>query len=305
MINQKTIKSSVTTSGIGIHTGKPVNITLNPAKENNGIVFIRMDIDPPFRLPAIYENVKSTLNASTLGTNGKSVGTVEHLMAALSGLGVDNVDVEIYGPELPILDGSAGPFVKLIKEAGIVELDAPRSWLVVRKPVKVRVNGSYSEIKPSNRTVYNCKISYNHPLLENQSRTSKLGNGEFEHEIADARTFGFMEDIERLRSMGLAKGGSLDNAVVLDKKGVMNDDGLRWSDEFVRHKILDMVGDFALAGLPILGEVSSFKSGHKINHLLLHRLLSNPENFDVVDDPDLDSYYSKNPGLKSFASASV
>jgi UDP-3-O-[3-hydroxymyristoyl] N-acetylglucosamine deacetylase len=305
MIKQKTIKSSVSTSGVGIHSGKPVDIVLNPAKENSGIVFIRKDIDPSFRLPAIYENVKSTLNASTLGHNGRSIGTIEHLMAALYGLGIDNVEVEVYGPELPILDGSAGPFVKLIKTAGVLELDAPRSWLVVRKSVQVRVNGSFSEIRPSNRTVYNCEISYNHPLLESQSRTSKLGNGEFEHEIADARTFGFMEDIERLRSMGLAKGGSLDNAVVLDKKGVMNDDGLRWNDEFVRHKILDMVGDFALAGLPILGEVSSFKSGHKINHLLLHRLLSNPENFDVVDDHDLDSYYSEKSNPKDLLSASI
>jgi UDP-3-O-[3-hydroxymyristoyl] N-acetylglucosamine deacetylase len=285
-MRQQTIKSSISCSGIGIHSGELVNIRLNPAPANHGIVLIRTDKFPRVRIPAICEYIKSALNASTLGVNGTRVGTVEHLMAALAGLGIDNAEVEVDGPEIPILDGSAAPFVQLIKAAGIIELSTPRSYLVVRKPIEVRVNGSYAAIKPSLETKVNCTISYNHPLLHHQELELRFSPEEFETEIAHARTFGFLEDVDRLRSLGLAKGGSLHNAVILDRHGVINREGFRCEDECVRHKLLDLIGDLALCGLPVLGEITVHKAGHALHHLLVHRLLSNPECFDVVEDTD-------------------
>ncbi len=284
---QKTIGRSISCCGVGIHSGEKVTMTLNPAEANHGIIFNRTDVNPRVKIPAICENVKSTLNASTLGVNGTRIGTVEHIMAALAGLSVDNVDIEVDGPEVPILDGSAAPFVELIKQAGVVELDAARSWLVIRRPVRVRVNGSYSEIRPSSNTVFNCSISYPHPMLEYQERSATLTADEFESEIAGARTFGFLEDIDKLRSLGLARGGSLENACVFDENGLVNKEGFRWNDECVRHKILDMVGDLALVGLPFLGEITAHKAGHGLNHKLVHKLLSNPENYDVVDGSEI------------------
>jgi len=285
-MRQKTIKSSISCSGIGIHSGELVNIRLNPAPANHGIVLIRTDLFPRVRIPAICEYIKSALNASTLGVNGTRVGTVEHLMAALAGLGVDNVEVEVDGPEIPILDGSAAPFVNLIRAAGIIELPSPRSYLVVRKPVEVRVNGSYASVKPSLESKINCTISYNHPLLHHQEREVSLNTEHFVSEIASARTFGFLEDVDRLRSMGLAKGGSLHNAVIFDKERVVNPEGFRFDDECVRHKVLDLIGDMALCGMPVLGEITVHKAGHALHHMLVHRLLSNPECFDVVEDTD-------------------
>lgn len=285
-MKQKTIKSSISCSGIGIHSGELVNIRMNPAPANHGIVLVRTDKNPRVRIPAICEYIKSALNASTLGVNGTRVGTVEHLMAALAGLGVDNVEVEVDGPEIPILDGSAAPFVDLIKTAGIIELPSPKSYLVVRKPVEVRVNGSYASVKPSLEPKINCTISYNHPMLERQEREVSVNPENFINHIASARTFGFLDDVDRLRSLGLAKGGSLHNAVIFDKEKVVNPEGFRYEDECVRHKVLDLIGDMALCGMPVLGEITVHKAGHALHHMLVHRLLSNPESFDVVEDTD-------------------
>lgn len=298
-MKQKTIKSSISCSGIGIHSGALVNIRLNPAPANHGIVLIRTDVTPRVRIPAICEYIKSALNASTLGVNGTRIGTVEHLMAALSGLGVDNVEVEVDGPEIPILDGSAAPFVDLIRAAGIIELSTPRSYLVVRKPVEVRNNGSFASIKPSLEPKVNCTISYNHPLLHHQTYEMRLTPDDFEREIAEARTFGFLEDVDRLRSLGLARGGSLHNAVIFDKDRVVNPEGFRFEDECVRHKLLDLIGDLALCGLPVLGEITVHKAGHALHHALVHRLLSNPESYDVVEDTDI----SRRPHLPAAMAA--
>ncbi|HUT52968.1 MAG TPA: UDP-3-O-acyl-N-acetylglucosamine deacetylase [bacterium] len=284
-MRQKTINNSATCEGVGIHTGERVALTINPAPANHGIVFIRTDLTSHYRIPAIWENIKSALNASTLGVNGTRISTVEHLLAALAAQGIDNASVEVDGPEVPILDGSAGPFVEMIKRAGVVELDPPRSWVVIRKPVRVRMNGSFAEIHPSKAPSISCSIAYDHPSLQYQERTARLSCAEFESEIANARTYGFLKDVDRLRAMGLAKGGSLENAVIFDDSGVVNEEGMRWEDECVRHKILDLFGDLFLFGRPVLGEVKAHKPGHALNHMLIREVLTNPDCYEIVSDP--------------------
>ena len=286
-LKQSTIAKSIHCEGVGIHSGESVKLVVNPADSNHGIVFRRTDSGHKCRIPAICENIKSALNASTVGVNGTRIGTVEHIMAAFSGLGVDNAEILVDGPEVPILDGSAAPWVSMIKEAGMVDNDAPKACLVVTRPVTARRNGSFSELRPSTRQEINCTISYPHPLLSRQDLSVRVDPDYFEENIAGARTFGFLEDVEKLRAMGLAKGGSLENAVVLDKNGVMNEEGLRFKDEFVRHKVLDIIGDMSLAGMPIVGKINAYKTGHGLNHLLVQRLLSNPENFDIVECEEL------------------
>jgi len=285
-MKQKTIASSISCSGIGIHSGQEVNITINPAPADHGIIFIRTDLAKQVRIPAFWENIKSGINASTLGVNGTRIGTVEHLLAAFAGVGVDNAEVLVNGPELPILDGSARPFVEILNRTGLVELDRSRSWIVVTEPIKVRTNGSYCEIKPAAEASINCLISFNHPMLQRQEMTAGMGRDEFVNEIAPARTFGFLADVEMLKENGLALGGSLDNAVVFDDDGVVNEEGMRWHDECVRHKILDVIGDLSLAGGPILGEVVSHKGGHGLNHMLLRELLTSPESYQIVENPN-------------------
>jgi UDP-3-O-[3-hydroxymyristoyl] N-acetylglucosamine deacetylase len=284
-MRQKTIKNSSSCEGIGIHTGEKVTLTINPAPANHGIVFIRTDLASHFRIPAIWENIKSALNASTLGVNGTRISTVEHLLAALAAQGIDNACVEIDGPEVPILDGSAGPWVEMIKRAGIEELTTPQSWVVIKKPVQVRTNGSFAEIRPADAPSISCSISYDHPSLKYQERTARLSCAEFESEIANARTYGFLKDVDRLRAMGLAKGGSLENAVIFDDFGVVNREGMRWEDECVRHKILDLFGDLFLFGRPVLGEVVAHKPGHALNHMLIREVLTNPDCYEIVSDP--------------------
>lgn len=283
MIKQKTIGSSICSSGVGLHSGEFVNLKLNPAPADHGIVFVRTDKSPVYRIAALAENISSGQNASTLGVNGTRISTVEHLLAALVGMGVDNVEVELDGPEVPILDGSAGPFVEMIKAAGIAELDKSRKFLAVKQALRVRVNGSFAEVRPSRLSLISCTISFPHPLLQHQSRLTHVCPEEFEKEIASARTFGFLEDVEKLWAQGLARGGSLDNVVVLDEKGPMNEGGFRWSDECVRHKTLDLLGDLALLGRPLLAEVTAHKSGHHLTHELIHELMKNPDLAEVVE----------------------
>ncbi len=283
-MKQKTLSSPISCSGIGIHGGKIVTLSIQPAPADHGITFVRTDLDPVVRIPAVWENIKCGINASTLGVNGTRVGTVEHLLAALSGLGVDNAEILVDGPEIPILDGSAQPFLQMLLEAGVVELDAPRSMLVVKAPVKVRSNGSSAEIRPAPDASITCSISYDHPMLRSQQMKVGANSNEFEDEIAGARTFGFLSDVEKLQAMGLALGGSLENAVVFDDDGVVNEEGMRWTDECVRHKILDVMGDLSLAGKPIIGEIVTHKAGHRLNHMLLRELLTSPQNYEIVEN---------------------
>ena len=271
---QKTIKNKIRCTGVGLHSGKRVDMALIPAEPGSGIVFRRADCGGAL-VDARFENVSDT----TLGTslkNGDAVGvaTVEHLMAALAGLGIDNLVVELDGPEVPIMDGSAAPFVFLAECAGIVEQHAPRIAIEVLKPVEVVDGERYAALTPSDGFSISCEISFDHPAIAGQSCYVELSNGAFKRELARARTFGFLTDIDQLRANGLALGGSLDNAVVLSDDAVLNDGGLRYADEFVRHKALDCVGDLYLAGGPIIGHVECVRSGHKTNHALLEALFA-------------------------------
>lgn len=283
MMKQKTISSSISCSGIGVHSAEIIDINLKPAPANHGINFIRTDVEPRVEIPAVCENIRSSKNATTIGVNGTEISTVEHLMAAAAGMGIDNLEVEVSGPEVPIMDGSAGPFVEMIRNAGIKELDEPRSWIKITKPLRVKVNGGYSEIRPGATPSVFCSISYDHPLLRYQARKTKLYSNQFEDEIANARTFGFLDNLKQLWEQGLAKGGSLDNALLLNQDGVVNEDGLRWDDECVRHKILDLMGDLALIGKPIMGEITAHKTGHSMNHKLVTELMNNPDCYEVVE----------------------
>ncbi|MFO8056617.1 MAG: UDP-3-O-acyl-N-acetylglucosamine deacetylase [bacterium] len=286
---KRTIEKTVSCSGIGVHAGEEATVVIKPAPPDHGTVFVRTDLDPPLRIVATYENIKSGINATTIGEGGVSVSTIEHLMAALSALMIDSVEIEVNGPELPIMDGSAAPFVSLIKSAGIRKLDCSRRYLVVEKPVQVNINGSRASIRPSLVPSVNCSIAYDHPYLRYQQRAVRINPADFESEIAAARTYGFLEDVNRLRSMGLAKGGSLENALVLDSKGVVNEEGMRYQDECVRHKILDVIGDMALTGMPVLGEVYCHKSGHRLSHKLITELMKNPDSYRIVDESELDA----------------
>ncbi len=283
----KTIDKTVSCSGIGVHSGEETTVRLKPAAASSGIIFLRTDGEEPIKIAATYENVRSSINATTIGDNGAGVSTVEHLLAALSAMEIDAIEVEVDGPELPIMDGSAAPFVSLIRSAGTRELSGSRKWLVVEKPVKVNINGSRAEIRPSAVPSVNCSIAYNHPYLRYQARRVRICPVDFENEIASARTYGFLEDVNRLRSMGLAKGSSLENALVLDRKGVVNEEGMRFEDECVRHKILDLIGDLALAGMPVLGAVSCHKSGHSLSHKLITELMNNPHCYRIADEAEI------------------
>ncbi len=293
---RKTISRTVSCRGIGVHGGEEATVKLNPSESSEGIVFIRTDLDEPIRIPATYENIRSGINATTIGGHGASISTIEHLMAALRAMDIDAVEVEVNGPELPIMDGSAAEFVSLIRSAGIRNLQGGRKWLVVEKPVKVNINGSRAEIKPSSIPAVSCSIAYDHPFLRYQSRSVRISPEEFESEIASARTYGFLDDVNRLHSMGLARGGSLDNALVLDSKGVVNEEGMRFNDECVRHKILDVIGDMALTGLPVLGEVFCHKSGHSLSHKLINELMNNPHCYRIVDESELGLNMPVAPG---------
>lgn len=295
MIYQKTIKNSITCEGVGVHSGEVATVRIHPAPENHGIFFERVDSHAGLKIPATIENIRSGVHATTIGINGTRISTVEHLMAAFTGLNIDNALVQIDGPEVPILDGSAGPFVKMIREAGIEEQNAPRKWLVIKRPVQVRVNGSLGEIRPSREPSIHCSIDYDHPAIGFQARLARIQPEEFASEIAGARTYGFYDDYEKLKAAGLAKGGSLDNAVVIGSNGVMNEDGLRWDDECVRHKILDLVGDLSLCGHRIMGEVHAHRAGHTFNHQLVRAIMANPANFELCDATELEPLQPSTP----------
>jgi UDP-3-O-[3-hydroxymyristoyl] N-acetylglucosamine deacetylase len=280
--NQRTLRGPVSCQGVGLHSGANVRLTLYPAPPDHGIVFVRTDLTPEVSIPALSGYVVDTSLATTVGKNGVRVGTVEHLCAALSGLGVDNVRVEVEGPELPIMDGSAAPFAYLIRSVGIRVQDAPKSFVVIRKPVSVVDGDKEASFSPSRCFRIDCTIDFKHPLISDQAYHMEFSDREFSREIARARTFGFLRDLEKLRSLGLAKGGSLDNAIVVDEFSILNPDGLRFPDEFVRHKILDAMGDMSLLGRPVIGHLKVVKSGHALNHKLLQKLLADQTQFAIV-----------------------
>ncbi|OAI52285.1 UDP-3-O-[3-hydroxymyristoyl] N-acetylglucosamine deacetylase [Betaproteobacteria bacterium SCGC AG-212-J23] len=284
MLKQRTLKSLISASGVGLHTGQKVMMKLRPAPADTGIVFRRIDLASPVDIPARADAVGDTRLSSCLIKDGARVSTVEHLMSALSGLGVDNAYVDLDAAELPIMDGSASPFVLLIQQAGIVEQAAPKRFLRVLRRVEVKQGDKWARLDPYEGYKLSFSIEFKHPVIERSTQTASIDFAETSYlkEIARARTFGFMHEVEDLRESGLALGGGLDNAVVLDEYRVLNADGLRFGDEFTRHKLLDAIGDLYLAGKPLLAAFSAHKSGHALNNQLLRALLADQAAFEVV-----------------------
>jgi UDP-3-O-[3-hydroxymyristoyl] N-acetylglucosamine deacetylase len=285
---QKTIKKRIDFSGIGLHIGSDSRITILPSEADSGICFVRKDLPGTPRIMAEVSNVVSTSYATTLGTDGATVSTVEHLLAAFYGLGVDNALVEVEGPEIPVLDGSAEPFVEMITEAGLKTLESPKMYMVITKPIKVAGEGNFIHLIPSPDMGFDIDytIDFPHPLLDAQtfSMSFSSSNGDaFSTDVAGARTFGFLRDVELLRANGLAKGGSLDNAVVVGEKDILNEGGLRYPDEFVRHKVLDFLGDLSLVGMPVIGRVIAHRAGHALNFKLAQKVVKNPGRWQMVD----------------------
>ena len=284
MIRQRTIKRAIKSTGVGLHTGRKVVMTLRPAQPHTGIVFRRVDLDKPVDIRAEALAVTDTRLCSALEGGGAKVATVEHLMSALAGLGIDNLYVDLAGPEVPIMDGSAGPFVFLLQSAGIVEQDSPKRYLRILSPVEVKEGDKWARFEPYEGFRVNFEIEFDHPVFHRHSQRASMdfSTTTFLKEVSRARTFGFMRDMEYLRGRNLALGGTLDNAIVLDDYRILNEDGLRFEDEFVRHKILDAIGDLYLLGHSLIGEYTAFKSGHGLNNRLLRTLLADAEAWEEV-----------------------
>jgi UDP-3-O-[3-hydroxymyristoyl] N-acetylglucosamine deacetylase len=288
MLKQRTLKKITRTTGVGLHTGARVELTMRPAPVDVGIVFHRVDLPQSADIPAIAANVGDTRLSSTLRVEGASVSTVEHLMSALAGLGIDNLFVDVAGPELPIMDGSAGPFVFLLQSAGIVEQTAAKRYLRITQPVEVGDGDKRARFDPFDGFRLDFTIDFPHPVFgsENRNVVVDFALDSYAKEVARARTFGFMQDVEAMRSAGLGLGGSLQNAVVLDEFRVLNSEGLRYDDEFVRHKVLDAIGDLYLLGHPLIGQFTAFKSGHALNNQLARALLARADAFEIVTFAD-------------------
>ena len=284
MFRQRTLKALTSTTGVGLHTGQKIRMVLRPAQPDTGIVFRRVDLDPVVDIPALAESVGETRLSSCLVRVSAKVFTVEHLMSALSGLGVDNAYVDLDGPEVPVMDGSAAPFVFLIQAVGIEVQPAPKRFIRVKKRVEVAEGDKWARLDPYDGYKLSFSIVFNHPVIDKsgQSVTVDFAETSYLKEIARARTFGFMQDVEQLREDGLALGGGLDNAVVLDEYRVLNAEGLRFGDEFIRHKVLDAIGDLYLMGKPLLAAFSAHKSGHALNNKLLRELIAQPDAWEVV-----------------------
>jgi len=288
VIKQRTLKNVIRATGVGLHTGQKVYLTLRPAVADTGIVFRRVDLDVPVEIPATPENVGDTTLSTTLIKDGVRISTVEHLLSALAGLGIDNAYIDLNAPEVPIMDGSAGPFVFLIQSAGIQEQNAPKRFIRIKKPVTVKDGDKWVRFEPFDGFKVSFTIDFDHPVFSNHQQTAEVdfSTTSFVKEISRARTFGFMSQIEALRANNLALGGSLDNAVVLDDYRILNEDGLRYMDEFVKHKILDSIGDLYLLGRSLIGEFSGYKSGHELNNRLLRTLLANEASWELVTFED-------------------
>ena len=284
MLRQRTLKNIIRATGVGLHGGEKVFLTLRPAAVDTGITFRRIDLDPPVDLPASAMLVSETTLCTGLSRDGVKVQTVEHLMSALAGLGIDNAVVDLTAAEVPIMDGSAGPFVFLLQSAGIVEQNAPKRFIRIRKPVEVRHGDKLARFEPFDGFRLGFTVKFDHPAIPDTLSRVELdfSTENYIREISRARTFGFMRDLESMREHNLGLGGSMDNAIVLDEFRVLNEDGLRYADEFVRHKALDAIGDLYLAGHAILGAYEGYKSGHALNNALVRELLADAEAWDVI-----------------------
>ena len=304
MLKQRTLKKAISATGVGLHNGEKVTLTLRPAAVDTGIVFKRVDLPQPNTINATPHAVHDTRMCSALEANGARVATVEHLMSALAGLGVDNVIVEVDASEIPIMDGSSGPFVFLLQEAGVVEQAAAKKFIRVKKTVEVIEGDKWVRFEPYHGFKIDFTIEFNHPVFEHSGKNVKIdfAADSYIKEISRARTFGFMHEVEYLRSNGLARGGSLDNAIVLDEYRVLNTDGLRYDDEFAKHKVLDAIGDLYMLGHPILGAFHAFKSGHALNNQLLRVLLQDESAWEFVTFEHLqdapESFVEQNNQLK-------
>jgi len=284
VIRQRTLKNVIRATGVGLHTGEKVYLTLRPAAPDSGIIFRRVDLDEPVEIPAIPENVGDTTLSTTLIKDGVRISTVEHLLSAMAGLGIDNAYVDLNAAEVPIMDGSAGPFVFLIQSAGIEEQNAPKRFIRIKKPIKVEDGDKWVHFEPFDGFKVAFTIDFDHPAFKEGSQIAEVdfSTTSFVREVSRARTFGFMNQIEQLRANNLALGGSLDNAVVVDDYRVLNEDGLRYVDEFVKHKILDSIGDLYLLGHSLIGAFSGHKSGHALNNQLLRALLAEEDAWEEV-----------------------
>jgi UDP-3-O-[3-hydroxymyristoyl] N-acetylglucosamine deacetylase len=284
MLKQSTLKSLIKTTGVGLHTGARVDLTLRPAPPDTGIVFHRVDLPQPVAIPADSRNVGDTRLSSSLEKDGVKISTVEHLMSALAGLGIDNLHVDVAGPELPIMDGSAGPFVFLLQSAGIEEQPAPKRYLRIKSPVEAREDDKWARFEPHDGFVLDFTIDFPHPVFGSENRHVVIDFAEhsYKKEVSRARTFGFMQDVEAMRAAGLALGGSLQNAIVLDETRILNSEGLRYDNEFAKHKVLDAIGDLYLLGHPLIGKYTAFKSGHALNNALSGALLAQPDAWELV-----------------------
>jgi len=296
---QRTLKQEISCHSIGLHSGRKVRMTIKPAGVDEGFVFIRKDLSGDNHIKADYENVRDTTLATTIGLNGVTVSTVEHLLSAFCGMGVDNAIIEVDAPEIPIMDGSALPFVNMLKDVGTTVQGKCKNLLVIKKGVSVSDRDGTAMLLPAQEFKITYNIDFEHPLIGQQSYEMTFSDIFYERDICSARTFGFLKDVEYLQARGLALGGSLKNAVVLDDRKVINKDGLRCSDEFVKHKILDAIGDLSLLGMPIIGHFIACKSGHKLNNLLLKELMAHKECWSIVN------HYEKDGNSKELVSLNV
>ena len=302
MIRQRTLKSIVQMTGVGLHSGRKVTLTLRPAAANTGVIYRRTDLNPPVDFPADPESVRDTVLCTALvNDEGVRISTVEHLNAALAGMGIDNVVIEVDAPEIPIMDGSASPFVYLLQSAGIEELNTAKKFIRIKKPVRIEDGDKWAEIRPYNGFRLDFTIDFNHPAIESddQRLVFDFSSQSFIKDISRARTFGFMRDIEYLQSQNLCLGGSFDCAIVLDDYRILNEDGLRFDNEFVTHKVLDAVGDLYMCGHSILGELSAYKSGHALNNQLLRAVLADQEAWEwtTIEDEQESPVAFMQPGM--------
>jgi len=300
MIRQRTLRNAIKATGIGLHTGEKVYLTLNPAPANTGIVFRRIDLQPVVEIPARAENVGDTTLSTSLLAKNERVSTVEHLLSAMAGLGIDNAYVDVSAPEVPIMDGSAGPFVFLIQSAGIEEQNAPKKFIRIKRKVTVEDGDKVASFLPFDGFKVSFTIDFDHPVFRDRTAHAEVdfSSTSFVKEVSRARTFGFMHEIEFLRSKGLARGGSVDNAIVVDEYRILNQDGLRYDDEFVKHKVLDAIGDLYLLGYSLIGEFRAHKSGHALNNASLRALIAQPDAWEMVtfdDEASAPISYSTSP----------
>ncbi len=278
--NQRTVAGRVSCTGVGLHSGKPATLTLAPAPVDAGVTFVRMDLG--VEVPATADKVVDTTLSTTIGVGPARIATVEHVLAALTGMGIDNCRVEVDGPEIPILDGSAAPFVALVQKAGIVTQRRGKRFLIVERPVEIRDGDKVARLEPADSLSIDFTVDFDHPLVSDQSFRFHFSDRAFDREVARARTFCFLRDIEKMQAMGLAKGGSLENAIVIDAFSILNPEGLRFPDEFARHKVLDALGDLTLVGMPVIGALRARKSGHALNQALVRKLLADREAHRIV-----------------------